>query len=49
VVTLSTALVLDLVTGLAAGDQVQVTYAKDAAGLLVPHALTMTAAPATGP
>jgi hypothetical protein len=47
--TLSTATVIDLVTGLAAGDQIQVTYAKDAAGLLVPHALTVLGAPTVTP
>jgi hypothetical protein len=45
--TLATAGVPGLIVGLAVGDGVQVTYAKDASGLLVPHALTVTGAPAS--
>ena len=44
-VTLATALVPQLLTGLAVGDGVDVTYSRDPSGLLVPHALTVVSTP----
>jgi hypothetical protein len=44
-VTLATSLVSQLVNGVQPGDGVAITYAKDAAGGLIPHALQITSSP----
>ncbi|MGA2010608.1 MAG: hypothetical protein ABSH51_08770 [Solirubrobacteraceae bacterium] len=48
-VTLTTSAVPGLLEGVAVGDSVAVTYAADAAGLLIPHALQVIAVAAAAP
>jgi hypothetical protein len=45
--TFSTSAVTNLIYGLQVGDGVQVTYGKDASGLLIPHAVKILSAPST--
>jgi hypothetical protein len=45
-VTFSTSAVSQLVSGIQIGDGVAITYARDSAGLLVPHAVQITSTPA---
>ncbi len=47
--TFSTTLVRPLLGGLQIGDVIQVTYSADAAGQLIPHAMTITSVPAPVP
>jgi hypothetical protein len=47
--SLSTSLVPQLVAGLQVGDGVQITYSKDASGLLIPHALEISSVPSAPP
>ncbi|MGH2867113.1 MAG: hypothetical protein ACRDNK_06020, partial [Solirubrobacteraceae bacterium] len=47
--TFSTSAVTDLVTGLRVGDGVQVTYSKDPAGRLIPHAVQTLTTPTPAP
>jgi hypothetical protein len=47
--TFATSAVTSLLEGLQIGDGVQVTYTRDAAGLLIPHALQTLSTPAPAP
>ena len=48
-VTVATALVPELLSGVVVGDTIQVTYSTDPSGALVPHALTIVATVAPEP
>ncbi|HET9103291.1 MAG TPA: hypothetical protein VFN55_08040 [Solirubrobacteraceae bacterium] len=45
-VVFATSLVSSLLSGVAVGDGVQVTYTRDSAGLLIPHVVQVTSTPA---
>lgn len=47
--TFATSAAADLIAGLQLGEGVQVTYSRDASGLLIPHALQILGSPGPAP